>query len=92
MVRFQYFEDSSGKSILYVIEEPGRAQLGVLIVLLLGVCTNRGVGTPFVSPGQDPGAGTGHRAALFPALRTWAVISCLCLTFPHAAGLFHPPG
>lgn len=24
MVRFQYYEDSSGKSILYVIEEPGK--------------------------------------------------------------------
>lgn len=28
VVRFQYYEDSSGKSILYVIEEPGKSQLG----------------------------------------------------------------
>lgn len=27
VVRFQYYEDSSGKSILYVIEEPGKTQL-----------------------------------------------------------------
>lgn len=29
VVRFQYYEDSSGKSVLYVIEEPGRAWLGL---------------------------------------------------------------
>lgn len=28
VVRFQYYEDSSGKSILSVIEEPGEPQLG----------------------------------------------------------------
>lgn len=27
VVRFQYYEDSSGKSILYVIEEPGKTCL-----------------------------------------------------------------
>lgn len=27
VVRFQYYEDSSGKSILYVIEEPGKSRL-----------------------------------------------------------------
>lgn len=27
VVRFQYYEDSSGKSILYVIEEPGKSCL-----------------------------------------------------------------
>lgn len=27
VVRFQYYEDSSGKSILYVIEEPGKTRL-----------------------------------------------------------------
>lgn len=27
VMRFQYYEDSSGKSILYVIEEPGKTQL-----------------------------------------------------------------
>lgn len=27
VVRFQYYEDSSGKSILYVIEEPGKTWL-----------------------------------------------------------------
>lgn len=26
VMRFQYYEDSSGKSILYVIEEPGKTQ------------------------------------------------------------------
>lgn len=30
VMRFQYYEDSSGKSILYVIEEPGKTQLPCL--------------------------------------------------------------
>lgn len=48
VMRFQYYEDSNGKSILYIIEEPGKTQLphsgwGLQNVLCWISVRNRGI-------------------------------------------------
>lgn len=99
VVRFQYYEDASGKSILYVIEEPGKIwlpRLGWVGARWVSVL-NRSTLCPFGNSHQHqaPGAlGQGLRGVkellcsrlLLPGWRFPA-----CLTFPHrVAQLFHP--
>lgn len=64
VVRFQYYEDSSGKSILYVIEEPGKTWLlwsgwGNAEHAMLGFCAKRGdFECPLYIPHQPGSRGT----------------------------------
>lgn len=95
VMRFQYYEDSSGKSILYVIEEPGKTKLprsgwGCRMCCARLLCGMGACGVSFVPP--TPARLAGHHGRGLRGIKeflcsllsaTGAGISCLSgITFP----------